>query len=125
MAETFEEPTFEMGRKKAKALETVPILPKGDRILVIRNSYRQKGRIIVPDTAQQAPTTGRVVAFGPDVPDGFVELNEQIVFSRYSGIPYAIVDNDGNVTEFVSLQPGEIAGTLLIDVDKLKLEQPS
>jgi co-chaperonin GroES (HSP10) len=123
MTEIFEEPTFEMGKKKGKALEGIPIMPKGERILVVRNAFKQKGRIIVPDTAQQAPTTGRVVAIGPDVPEGFVELNEQIVFSRYSGIPYGIVDNDGNVTEFVTLVPGEIAGTLMIEADKFKLEQ--
>lgn len=125
MTEVFEEPPFEMGKKKGQALETVPIMPKGERILVVRNTYKQKGRIIVPDTAQQAPTTGRVVAIGPDVEEGFVKLNEQIVFSRYSGIPYAIVDNEGNVTEFVALQPGEVAGTLMVDVDKFNMEQPA
>ena len=121
--ETFEEPEFSMEhRRGARCLDGVPVKPKGARVLVIQNKFKQKGRIIVPDTAQQMPTTGKVVAIGPDVPDHFVELEEQVVFSRYAGVPYTIVDGEGNLSHFVSLSVDEIAGELLITVDKLKLE---
>lgn len=118
----FEEPTFEMGKKEAKCLDGVPIKPKGSRILIIQNQFKQKGRIIIPDTSQQQPTTGRVVAIGPDVPDGFVELDEQVVFSKYSGIPYTIVDENGDQAHFVSMSMDEVAGELMIQVDKLILK---
>jgi co-chaperonin GroES (HSP10) len=117
----FEEPKFSM-KREARCLDGVPVKPKGARVLVVQNKFRQKGRIIVPDTAQQMPTTGRVVAIGPDVPEDFVSLDEQVVFSRYAGVPYTIVDTEGNTSQFVSLSMDEIAGELMIQVDKLKLE---
>lgn len=121
--ELYEEPTFEVQPKKAAIRPGVPIIPKGARILVIRNTFRQKSVIYIPDTAQQRPTTGVVVAIGPDVPDGFVRLGEQILFSMYAGVEYAIVDAEGKVSTYMTLSPDEIAGELMVDLNQLQLEQ--
>ena len=123
MPETFDEPTYEIKPQQATVSSGVPIIPKGSRILVIRNVFKQRSVIYIPDTAQQKPTTGRVVAFGPDVPDGFVRLDEQVLFSMYAGVPYAIVDAEGEVHEYLTLSPDEIAGELVVSLNQLKLEQ--
>jgi len=122
LPEAFEEPTFEMNKKQARMTEGVPIKPKGSRVLVVRNSFKQKGRIYIPDTAQQKPTTGKVVAIGPDVPEDAVRLEEQVVFGIYAGTEFNIVDTEGNIKSFVQLHIDEVAGELLVNVDKLKLE---
>lgn len=121
--ELFEDPPFEVKPKEATIRPGVPIIPKGSRILVVRNIFRQRSVIYIPDTAQQKPTTGVVVAIGPDVPDGFVRLGEQVLFSLYAGVPYAIVDAKGEVSEYLTLDPSEIAGELIVDLNRLQLEQ--
>ena len=110
---------------KAIVSNGVPIIPKGSRILVVRNVFKQRSVIYIPDTAQQKPTTGLVVAIGPDVPEGFVRLGEQVLFSMYAGVPYSIVGSDGEVSEYLTLSPDEIAGELMVDLNKLQLEQPA
>ena len=68
--------------------------PLHDRILVKRleESEKTKGGIIIPDTAKEKPSEGKVVAVGPgsinsegkrnalDVKEG-----DKILFSKYSG----------------------------------------
>lgn len=117
----FHEPGFEVvGRKKAAVDGDVPMIPKKGRILVLQNDFVQRGRIIIPDNAQAKPTTGKVVAIGPEVEDDFVRLGEVVVFSQYGGVPIAIVTGEGEVTVFLSLSADEIAGELIIDPERLK-----
>lgn len=117
----FKEPTFEAKRKKAifDPDNPPPIIPKKARIIITQNDFVQMGRIIIPDKAQQKPTTGVVVAIGPDVEEGLVRLGEMIVFSQYGGVPLNILDEKGDEHAFLSLTPDEIAGELVIDPTKV------
>lgn len=116
----FREPAFEVGVRKAALMGDVPMIPKKGRIIVKQNEFVQRGRVYIPDRAQVKPTTGMVVAIGPDVEDGFVRLGEMVVFSQYGGIPLNIVDGEGNETPFLSLTVDEIAGELIVDPSRLK-----
>lgn len=121
-AEAFREPKFEAQKKKAIVKTGVPIIPKKDRIVIIQNEFKQRSVIYIPDKAQQLPTTGVVVAIGPDVEEDFVEIDEPIVFAQYGGVPLNIVDDKGKETKYLSLRPDEIAGTLVIIEEEPKNE---
>jgi chaperonin GroES len=70
------------------------IRPLQDRILVkrIEEEEKTKGGIIIPDTAKEKPSEGRVVAVGKGkvTDDGKVhpldvKKGDRILFSKYSG----------------------------------------
>ena len=117
--EEFHEPPYESFRRVARCKDGVPMIPKKARVLVIQNKFVQRSVIYVPDTAQAKPTTGVVVAIGPDVEDGFVELDESIVFSLYAGVEINIVNDNGEVVTYLSLTTDEIAGQLVADPESL------
>jgi co-chaperonin GroES (HSP10) len=52
-------------------------------IIVQVNEFSHKGRIIVPDTAQRKPTTGRVIAKAEDVEQ--VEIGDKLLYSQFAG----------------------------------------
>lgn len=118
-AKLFEEPRQEP-KLEAQMLPGVPIRPYGARILVRQNKYTERRLIVTPDKYQVPPTTGMVVAIGPDVPKGLVWLEEPVLFGLYSGIPMKIVGEDGEEMIFLSMQIEDIAGELLVDPDKVK-----
>lgn len=77
-----------MAEKKMK------IRPLQDRILVKRleEEEKTKGGIIIPDTAKEKPSEGKVVAVGKGkiLEDGKVapldvKVGDKILFSKYSG----------------------------------------
>jgi chaperonin GroES len=62
--------------------------PLGDRILVEALPAENKvGGIYIPDTAQEKPQKGKVVAVGPGNTENPVTLKvgEQILYGKYSG----------------------------------------
>ncbi len=70
------------------------IRPLGDRILVkrIKEEYKTKGGIIIPDTAKEKPQEGKVVAVGKgkrsekgDLIAPEVKAGDRILFGKYSG----------------------------------------
>ena len=70
------------------------IRPLHDRILVKRvdSEEKTKGGIIIPDTAQEKPQEGKVVAVGKgrildggEVQELTVKKGDKILFSKYSG----------------------------------------
>ncbi len=70
------------------------IRPLHDRILVKRldSEEKTKGGIIIPDTAQEKPQEGKVVAVGKgrvldggEVHELTVKKGDKILFSKYSG----------------------------------------
>jgi chaperonin GroES len=70
------------------------IRPLQDRILVkrIENEEKTKGGIIIPDTAKEKPSEGKVVAVGKGkvTDDGKlqaleVKKGDRVLFSKYSG----------------------------------------
>jgi co-chaperonin GroES (HSP10) len=84
--------TFEEGleaRGKVSEAETSNaakcfLAPCGARIVVREDRFEYKGKLVIPDTSQIRPTTGRVVALGPDVSDRFAE-GDRLLFANFSG----------------------------------------
>lgn len=91
------------------------IRPLGDRIFVkrVENNEETVGGIIIPDTAQEKPMEGTIVAVGPgNYEDGervalHVREGDRIVFGKWSGDD---VEIDGE--EFVILTEDNIIGVL-------------
>ncbi len=69
------------------------IKPLGNRVLIQRSKAQtSKGGILLPDTAQEKPKEGVVVAVGPGKMDENgkteamnVKIGDRILFSSYSG----------------------------------------
>lgn len=90
--------------------------PLRDRVLVRRVDADEKtaGGIIIPDTAQETPSRGKVVAVGSGVrhEDGSVtpldvKANDQVLFGKYSGSEVVI---DGE--ELVIMKESDILGVV-------------
>ena len=67
---------------------SMKLKPLGDRILVEALPAENKvGGIYIPDTAQEKPQKGKVVAVGPGNTENPVTLKvgEQILYGKYSG----------------------------------------
>ena len=67
---------------------SIKLKPLGDRILVEALPAEEKvGGIYIPDTAQEKPQKGKVVAVGPGNTDNPVTLKvgEKILYGKYSG----------------------------------------
>ena len=68
--------------------------PLHDRVVVRRleEDTKSKGGIIIPDTAQEKPMQGEVIAVGPGARDDSgklveldVKVGDRILFGKYSG----------------------------------------
>jgi chaperonin GroES len=79
------------------------VRPLHDRLLVKRldEEAKTKGGIIIPDTAKEKPTEGRVVAVGTGkvADDGTVtpldvKKGDRILFSKYSGTEIKVEGED-------------------------------
>ncbi len=78
------------------------IKPLGNRIVIRRQEAQStKGGILLPETAQEKPKQGTVVAVGPGKCDDDgkvvaldVKVGDQILFSSYSGTEYKADDVD-------------------------------
>jgi chaperonin GroES len=77
--------------------------PLGDRVVVRRVKEEQKtaGGIIIPDTAQEKPQEGEIVAVGPGALDDDgkrvapdVKVGERILFGKWSGTEVKIDGED-------------------------------
>lgn len=67
---------------------SIKLMPLGDRILVESLPAEEKvGGIYIPDTAQEKPQKGKVVAVGPGNKENPVTLKvgEEILYGKYSG----------------------------------------
>jgi len=88
--------------------------PLHDRVLVRRLESEEKtaGGIILPDTAQEKPSEGEVIAAGPGnkSEDGTVapldvKVGDRILFGKYSGTEVKI-----NGEELVIMRESDILG---------------
>lgn len=69
------------------------IKPLSDRIVVKRNAHVvSKGGILLPETAQEKPKTGLVIAVGPGLYQESgqliplsIKIGDQVLFSSYAG----------------------------------------
>ena len=77
--------------------------PLHDRVLVkrVKEEEKTKGGIIIPDTAQEKPQEGEVVAIGPGARDEDgeripldVKVGDRILFGKWSGTEVKVDGED-------------------------------
>lgn len=92
------------------------IKPLNDRVLILRVEEEKKtaGGIIIPDTAKEKPSEGKVIAAGPGKMDDDgkrvpveVKKGDRVLFSKYAGTEIKI---DG--VEHLMMREGDILGIL-------------
>lgn len=91
--------------------------PLGDRVLVQRSKAQTtKGGILLPDTAQEKPKEGKVVAVGAGKLDEqgnrealSVKVGDRILFGSYAGTE---VKNQGDEEEYLILKEEDILGVI-------------
>ena len=90
--------------------------PLGDRVVVRRVQEDQKtpGGIIIPDTAQEKPMQGEVIAVGPGGRDESgklipidVKSGDLVLFGKWSGTEVKL---DG--TEYLIMKESDIMGVI-------------
>jgi chaperonin GroES len=90
--------------------------PLGDRVVVkrVKEDTKSSGGIIIPDTAQEKPHEGEVVAVGPGARDENgeriapeVKAGDRILFGKWSGTEVKI---DGE--ELLIMKESDIMGIL-------------
>jgi chaperonin GroES len=88
--------------------------PLHDRVVVkrVEEDQKTKGGIIIPDTAQEKPMQGEVVAAGPGARDESgkivaldVKAGDRVLFGKWSGTEVKI---DG--TEYLIMKESDIMG---------------
>jgi chaperonin GroES len=98
--------------------------PLHDRVLVkrVKEEEKTKGGIIIPDTAQEKPQEGEVIAVGPGARDEDgerisldVKVGDRILFGKWSGTEVKI---DGE--ELLIMKESDIMG--VIEQKKAKKE---
>lgn len=93
------------------------IKPLGSRVLVKRSKAQtSKGGILLPDSAQEKPKEGEVIAVGPGKNDDdgrpepiYVKIGDRILFGSYAGTE---VKNTDGSDEFLILAQDDILGIL-------------
>jgi chaperonin GroES len=90
--------------------------PLGDRVLVkrVKEDEKTKGGIIIPDTAQEKPQEGEVIAVGPGARDDDgeriamdVKVGDRILFGKWSGTEVKL---DGD--ELLIMKESDIMGVV-------------
>jgi len=97
---------------------TEHIKPLGDRVLVKRAEMKMsKGGIILPETAQEKPRQGKVVAIGPGKMDEKgnmkkvnVHVGDTVLFSSYAGTE---VKTEDDQADFLIMSEDDILGVLV------------
>lgn len=95
----------------------VNVKPLGKRVLIKRSkAATTKGGILLPDTAQEKPKEGQVIATGPGKHDDrgrldpvSVKAGDHVLFSSYAGTE---VKNIGNDEEYLIVSEDDILGVL-------------
>ena len=99
-----------------KTKTKMSIRPLGDRVLVKRVEAEEKtaGGILLPDSAQEKPKEGKIVAIGDgkQLDDGSrskfsVKKNDRILFTSYAGTDVKI---DGQ--EYLIMREDDILGVI-------------
>ncbi len=99
--------------------------PLHDRVVVkrVKEEEKTKGGIIIPDTAQEKPQEGEVMAVGPGARDEDgeyiamdVKVGDRILFGKWSGTEVKI---DGE--ELLIMKESDIMG--VIEIKKPKKER--
>jgi chaperonin GroES len=93
------------------------IKPLGNRVLVKRfKAKTTKGGIILPDSAQEKPKEGEVVAVGPGKVDDegqpqkmFLKAGDRVLFTSYAGTE---VKHQNSEEEYLIMSEDDILGVL-------------
>lgn len=91
--------------------------PLGNRVLVQRcKAQTTKGGILLPDSAQEKPKEGEVLAVGPGKVDESgnrntlsVKVGDKVLFSSYAGTE---IKNPENQEEYLILSEDDILGVI-------------
>jgi chaperonin GroES len=84
-------------------LKVASFRPLGDRVLVkrVKEEEKTRGGIIIPDTAQDKPQEGEVIAVGPGTRDEDgerialdVAIGDRILFGKWSGTEVKLDGDD-------------------------------
>jgi chaperonin GroES len=98
--------------------------PLHDRVLVkrVEVAERTPGGVLIPDTAQEKPAEGDVLAVGPGARDGVgvihpldVKVGDRVVFGKWAGTELLIEGEDRLI-----LKEADILGVLAGNVSKAK-----
>jgi chaperonin GroES len=90
------------------------IEPLGDRVVIKPTAKEEvsKGGIVLPDTAQEKPQEGKIIAVGPGrlTEDGKriameVKKGDKVIYSKYAGTEFKLDDDD-----VVIMREGDILG---------------
>lgn len=99
-----------------KVNTSAPILPLGNRVLVLKTEAFEKTNsgLFIPATAQEKPLKGKVIAVGPGLKNKHgvmkpmdVQVGDHVMYEKYAG---AEIKMDG--VEYLILQENEIIGVL-------------
>ncbi len=94
------------------------IKPMGNRVLVKRSQVKAtKGGILLPDSAQEKPKQGEVIAVGPGkiedngkITPMSVRVGDQVLFTAYAG---AEVKTDEQGVEYLIMSEDDVLGVLV------------
>lgn len=79
-------------------MATVKVKPLGDRVLVEPQEAEVKtaSGIIIPDSAQEKPQKGKVLAVGPGTKDVEMEVKvgDVVLYGKYSGTEIKVDDKN-------------------------------
>ena len=89
--------------------------PLGNRVLVRRSTVKStKGGILLPDTAQEKPKEGEILAVGPgktndrgEIEPLNVKIGDHVIFGSYAGTEVKGMNDD---KEYLLLTEDEILG---------------
>jgi chaperonin GroES len=98
-------------------MEKEKIKPLANRVLIKRSkATTTKGGIILPDTAQEKPKEGEVVAVGPGLRDEegnlqplAVKIGDRVLFSSYAGTE---IKENNTEDEYLIMSEDDILGVL-------------
>ena len=92
-------------------MSEVKFKPNEDRVLVQPAAAEEKtaGGIIIPDTAQEKPQKGTIIAVGPGKKDEPIHLNvgDEVFYGKYSGTEIQV---DGK--EYLIMRASDILGSI-------------
>lgn len=97
------------------------IKPLGNRVLVKRSKAQKSvGGILLPDSAQEKPKEGEIVAVGPGRRDDdgkleplAVKVGDRVLFSAYAGTEVKHTEDQSEDEEFLVMAEDEIFGVLV------------
>src|SRR6201992_3784319 len=103
-------------RKRIKGIMAIKLKPLADRVIVKQSEAETKTKsgILLPDSAKEKPTRGKVISVGPGKLDDKgkpmelgVRVGDTIYYGKYSGTDVQ-VDSE----KFVILRESDILGVL-------------